>query len=113
MIWDSYTDTTQTLPAIVYDNLVPHLTTYPRPVLPTVKFHADTVVYIPATARVHVDGALTNFNATFSIKEQNTGVVLKRSLDFDTRGDAVLDTNFVLDMDKTFYMDLFPPTTMA
>ena len=105
-LWDSYTDTTQILPAIVYDNLVPHLTSYPRPVLPTFRVRTDRNIDI-SYAKIYLEGSNGIANATFSLKEENNGVVLTYPLSFGMDGIASLETNFIMTSDNVYYLDLY------
>ena len=105
-LWDSYTDTAQILPAIVYDNLVPHLTSYPRPVLPTFRIRTDRDFDI-SFAKIYLEGSNGIADATFSLKEENNGAVLTYPLSFDMDGIAALETNFIMNADNVYYLDLY------
>ena len=105
-LWDSYTDTAQILPAIVYDNLVPHLTSYPRPVLPTFRVRTDSDLDI-SFAKIYLDGSNGIANATFSLKEENNGAVLTYPLSFDMDGIASLETDFIMTSGNVYYLDLY------
>lgn len=105
-LWDSYTDTAQILPAIVYDNLVPHLTSYPHPVLPTFRIRTDRDLDI-SFAKIYLDGSNGIANATFSLKEENNGAVLTYPLSFDMDGIASLETDFIMTSGNVYYLDLY------
>ncbi len=105
-LWDSYTDPTQILPAIVYDNMVPHLTSYPRPVLPTVRVKTDSPIDI-SDASVYLDGSNGIASAIFSLKEESDGIVLRYPLSFGTDGVAALDTSFVIAANNSYFLDLY------
>ena len=105
-VWDSYTDTAKMLPAIVYDNMVPHLTSYPRPVLPTVRIKTDRLMDL-SYAEINLEGSNGVSNATLSLKEETNGAVLAYPLSFDIDGIASLDTIFIMTADNVYYLDLY------
>ncbi|MEG2070500.1 MAG: hypothetical protein RR034_03910, partial [Bacteroidales bacterium] len=105
VIWDTYTEPGRALPAILYDNLVPHLTTYPRPVLPTELYTTSTTKFLDGRKirLINSTGAGTAF---LSIKNSN-GTWFEEPISFNASGVGTLTLPCLLQANTLYYLDLY------
>ena len=106
-VWGMLNDTIPE-PLIRYDTLTPHLTAYPKPVLPTNVFRADQDYNLLGRTIVL---EFTNYpsheiEATLSIKDEQ-GLCYRETLVFKTNGTAVISGEYDLQQDKTYFLDLY------
>ena len=108
-VWGQVNDTIPE-PLIRYDTLTPHLTTYPKPVLPTYVFRSErtynlrgqTIVLSFPSLPIH------NTRATLSIKTGH-GIHHRETVIFQSNGVALISEGCILSPGETYFVDLYSP----
>ena len=102
-VWDMHSQYPDTVPVLLFDNLIPHLTAFPRPVLPTNAFLAPEDITLQDFP-IHID--IPFATALFSVKTDD-GPQYQETLVFDQLGDAWISENFQIASGEIYYLDLY------
>ena len=106
-VWGQVNDTIPE-PLIRYDTLTPHLTTYPKPVLPTFVFRSERTYNLRGQKIVLSFPSLPihNTKATLSIKNDN-GIYHRETVVFQSDGVALISEGCILAPGETYFVDLY------
>ena len=106
-VWGQVNDTIPE-PLIRYDTLTPHLTTYPKPVLPTYVFKSERVYNLRGQKIVLSFPSLPihNTGATLSIKTDH-GIYHRETVVFQSNGVALIPEGCILTPGETYFVDLY------
>ena len=106
-VW-GFLDDTIPEPLIRYDTLTPHLTAYPKPVLPTYIFRADRDYYLRSKTIVLnlPNPPAHEVKATLSVKTEQ-GLSYRERVTFQVDGTAVINGVCTLQQGNTYFLDLY------
>lgn len=106
-VWGQVNDTIPE-PLIRYDTLTPHLTTYPKPVLPTHVFKAERGYNLRGQKIVLDFPSLPihKTRATLSIKTDH-GIYHRETVVFQSNGVALISEGCILAPGETYFADLY------